>query len=70
MLLAAGETGLRMDCAAQADNIAVVLRANLREPEPGQRALSHTKVCRLASLVKIAMGCPESAVADEGAARR
>ncbi len=25
-----------MDCAAQADNIAVVLRANLREPEPGQ----------------------------------
>jgi mRNA-degrading endonuclease toxin of MazEF toxin-antitoxin module len=57
MLLRAGETGLRMDCAAQADNIALVIRANLREPEPGQRALSHTKICNLASLVRTAMGC-------------
>jgi len=40
MLLRAGETGLRMDCAAQADNIAVVLRSSLREPGAGQRALS------------------------------
>lgn len=65
LLLAAGETGLRMDCAAQADNIAVVVRANLREPEPSQRALSHTKICQLATLVKIAMGCPESATKGE-----
>jgi mRNA-degrading endonuclease toxin of MazEF toxin-antitoxin module len=60
LLLQAGETGLRVDCAAQADNIAVVLRANLREPQPGQRVLSHTKICQLASLVKTAMGCAES----------
>ena len=59
LLLRAGETGLHMDCAAQADNIAVVLRAGLLEPEPGQRPLSNTKICRLASLVKLAMGCPE-----------
>lgn len=59
LLLSAGETGLRMDCAAQADNIAVVLRTNLGEPGPGQRTLSHTKICQLASLVKIAMGCVE-----------
>jgi mRNA-degrading endonuclease toxin of MazEF toxin-antitoxin module len=59
MLLQAGETGLRMDCAAQADNIAVILRANLREPEPGQRALSNFKICKLAALVKTAMGCQE-----------
>jgi hypothetical protein len=26
---------------------------------PGQRALSNTKICKLASLVKTAMGCPE-----------
>ena len=65
MLLPAGETGLRMDCAAQADNIAVVVRANLREPEPGQRMLSHTKICKLASLVKLAMGCLESAEKGE-----
>jgi mRNA-degrading endonuclease toxin of MazEF toxin-antitoxin module len=60
MLLTTGETGLRMECAAQADNIAVVLRENLREPGPGQRVLSHTKICQLSSLVKIAMGCLES----------
>jgi mRNA-degrading endonuclease toxin of MazEF toxin-antitoxin module len=65
LLLQAGETGLRMDCTAQADNIAVVLRANLREPQPGQRALSHTKICQLATLVKTAMGCAESTAKGE-----
>lgn len=65
MLLQAGETGLRMDCAAQADNVAVVTRTNLREPEPGQRTLSNTKICKLASLVKVAMGCPDSTDAGE-----
>jgi mRNA-degrading endonuclease toxin of MazEF toxin-antitoxin module len=65
LLLRAGETGLRTDCAAQADNIAVALRANLREPQPGQRALSHTKICQLASLVKTAMGCAESTTKGE-----
>ncbi|HEY4378968.1 MAG TPA: type II toxin-antitoxin system PemK/MazF family toxin [Acidobacteriaceae bacterium] len=70
MLLRAGETGLRMDCAAQADNIAVVIRANLREPEPGQRTLSHSKICNLASLVRTAMGCTPSTVASEAETRR
>jgi mRNA-degrading endonuclease toxin of MazEF toxin-antitoxin module len=70
MLLQAGETGLQMDCAAQADNIAVVLRANLRQPEPGQRALSNTKVCKLSALVKTAMGCPELAEAGGAEVRR
>jgi mRNA-degrading endonuclease toxin of MazEF toxin-antitoxin module len=60
MLLHAGETGLRMDCSAQADNIAVVLRENLREPGPGQRALSNSKICQLAALVRTAMRCTES----------
>ena len=59
MLLSAGETGLRADCAAQADNIAVVLRAHLREPEGGQRALSNTKICKLAALAKTAIGYGE-----------
>ncbi len=61
LLLPAGETGLRMDCAAQADNIAVVIRGNLHEPDPGQRSLSHARICRLAALVSLAMGCPELA---------
>jgi hypothetical protein len=60
MLLRAGETGLTMDCAAQADNIAVVVRANLLEPRPGQRTVPHTKICKLASLVNTAMGCSEN----------
>jgi hypothetical protein len=54
-----------MDCAAQADNIAVVTRANLREPELGQRSLSNPKLCKPASLVKIAMGCPDLTDAGE-----
>jgi mRNA-degrading endonuclease toxin of MazEF toxin-antitoxin module len=65
MLLHAGETGLRTDCAAQADNIAVVTRANLREPAPGQRILSNTKICALASLVQLAMGCLDSTDAGD-----
>ena len=65
LLLSAGETGLGMDCAAQADNIAVVLRTNLREPRPGQRALPHTKICQLGTLVKTAMGCFEPAAKGE-----
>jgi mRNA-degrading endonuclease toxin of MazEF toxin-antitoxin module len=70
MLLRAGETGLRMDCVAQADNIAAVVRANLREPEPGQRALSHTKICNLASLVRTAMGCTPPTEATGAETRR
>jgi len=65
MLLQAGETGLRMDCAAQVDNIAVVIRENLREPAPGQRTLSNAKICTLASLARVAMGCPDSTDSGE-----
>jgi mRNA-degrading endonuclease toxin of MazEF toxin-antitoxin module len=61
LLLRSGETGLGMDCAAQADNISVVLRANLREPSLGQRMLSNTVICKLAGLVRTAMGCLEAA---------
>ena len=59
LLLRAGETGLGMDCAAQADNVSVVLRSNLREPTGGQRTLSNPTICKLAELMRIAMGCPE-----------
>jgi len=58
LILKSGETGLREDSAAQAGNITVVRRADLREPSLGQRALSHTTICKLANLVKSAMGCP------------
>lgn len=70
LLLPAAETGLRMDCAARADNIAVVMRGSLHEPEPGQRPLSHARICRLAALVSLAMGCPESAESMSAQSRR
>ncbi|HZL29427.1 MAG TPA: type II toxin-antitoxin system PemK/MazF family toxin [Acidobacteriaceae bacterium] len=57
LLLKMGETGLGAESAAQADNITTVVRESLSEPRPGQRALSHTKVCELAKLVRYAMGC-------------
>jgi mRNA-degrading endonuclease toxin of MazEF toxin-antitoxin module len=57
LLLRMGETGLSADSAAQADNITTVRRESLSAPGPGQRALSHTKVCELAKLVRLGMGC-------------
>ena len=57
LLLRMGETGLPADSAAQADSISAVRRDMLQEPRPGQRTLSHTKVCQLATLVRTAMGC-------------
>jgi mRNA-degrading endonuclease toxin of MazEF toxin-antitoxin module len=59
LLLRAGETGLREDSVAQADNISTVRKDQLVEPGAGQRALTHSQVCRLAGLVRVGMGCVE-----------
>lgn len=59
LLLRAGETGLREDSVAQADNICTVKRAELAEPVQGHRPLTDTQICRLAGLVRLAMGCVE-----------
>jgi mRNA-degrading endonuclease toxin of MazEF toxin-antitoxin module len=59
LLLRAGETGLREDCVAQADNICTVRRADMDEPIQGHRPLTHAQICRLAGLVRLAMGCVE-----------
>jgi mRNA interferase MazF len=57
LLLKAGETGLREDSVAQADNICTVRRAELAGPVQGHRPLTNTQICRLAGLVRLAMGC-------------
>jgi mRNA-degrading endonuclease toxin of MazEF toxin-antitoxin module len=57
LLLHTGETGLSADSAAQAENIATIPRDWLSEPHPGQRALSHTRICQLAKLVQAGMSC-------------
>jgi mRNA-degrading endonuclease toxin of MazEF toxin-antitoxin module len=59
LLLRAGETGLREDSVAWAENITTVGKDQLLEPVSGHRALSNTQICRLAELVRVAMGCVE-----------
>ncbi len=57
LLLRMGETGLPADSLAQVDNLTIVNRESLSPPGAQQRKLSHTKICQLAALVHIAMGC-------------
>jgi mRNA-degrading endonuclease toxin of MazEF toxin-antitoxin module len=59
LLLRAGETGLREDSVAWAENIGVVPKTQLKEPVAGHRSVTHTQICRLAGLVRLAMGCVE-----------
>ena len=57
LLLRAGETGLGEDCVAQADNICTVKRTDLAIRSQGHRPLTSHQICRLAGLVRLAMGC-------------
>lgn len=57
LLLRSGETGLRLDCVAQADNICTVRREQLEGPVLGHRPVTNEQICRLAGLVRLAMGC-------------
>ena len=57
LLLRAGETGLREDSVAWAENIGTVIKDQLVEPVVGHRPLTNTQICRLAGLVRVAMGC-------------
>ena len=57
LLLAGGETGLSEDSIARAEDVTVVRKAHLVAPRSGLRTVSHRRICELASMVKIAMGC-------------
>ena len=57
MRMEPGETGLNEICAARAEDVCVVLKTALVEPRRPLRSLSDQKVCELAALVKVAMGC-------------
>jgi mRNA-degrading endonuclease toxin of MazEF toxin-antitoxin module len=59
LLLSAGETGLREDSIAWAENIGVVAKEQLIEPIAGHRPLTNAQICRLAGMVRMAMGCVE-----------
>ncbi len=58
-VLRAGETGLPEDSVAWAGNISAVSREQLAGRVEGHRPVTHTQICRLAGLVKLAMGCVE-----------
>lgn len=57
LLLRAGETCLREDSVAWAENIGAVSKDDLQEPVQGHRPLTNSQICRLAGLVRMAMGC-------------
>ena len=55
--LSAGETGLPADSAARAEDITVVRKRSLIEPQGRLRQISDRRVCELAHMVSVAMGC-------------
>jgi mRNA interferase MazF len=57
VFLPAGETGLQADSAARAEAITVVRKQSLVEPQSHVRQLADRRVCELARLVSVAMGC-------------
>ncbi len=57
VLLPAGETGLTEHSMARAEDITVVRKAHLVESQFRLRRMSHRRICELAEMVKIAMGC-------------
>jgi mRNA-degrading endonuclease toxin of MazEF toxin-antitoxin module len=59
LLLRAGETGLREDSIAWAENIGAVAKDQLIEPVAGHRPLTNAQIFRLAGLMRLAMGCVE-----------
>jgi mRNA interferase MazF len=57
VLLGAGETGLKEDSAARAENLTTVRKTNLVVPTGGLRRISDKRICELAAKVGWAMGC-------------
>lgn len=57
LILKAGETGLGADSAALAESITEVRKQDLLPSRTPLRSLSHTRVCELAQMVKLALGC-------------
>jgi mRNA interferase MazF len=57
VLLRAGETGLQADSAARAEDLTVVRKQSLLEPQGRLRRLSDKRICELAAKVSVAMGC-------------
>jgi mRNA-degrading endonuclease toxin of MazEF toxin-antitoxin module len=57
--LSPGETGLYASCI-RCEDLTVVRKETLVEPKQPLRALSHSRICQIADVVRIAMGCPQT----------
>jgi len=57
MLLVGGETGLQEDSIVRAEDISAIRKTALIEPRVGLRRVSDRRICELAVMVRIAMGC-------------
>ena len=52
-----GETGLQAS-SVRCEDVTVVRKESLLQPRQPLRTLSNTRVCQIADLVRVAMGCP------------
>jgi mRNA-degrading endonuclease toxin of MazEF toxin-antitoxin module len=55
--LSPGETGLHPSSIC-AEDVSVVRKESLLEPRAPLRMLSNTRICQIADMVRLAMGCP------------
>lgn len=55
--LSPGETGLYPSSIC-AEDVTQVRKESLQEPRSPLRNLSHTRICQIADMVRLAMGCP------------
>jgi mRNA interferase MazF len=58
ILLSPGETGLNEASCIRAEDVSVVQKTSLREPQGKLRMLSNTRICEVADALRFAMGCP------------
>jgi mRNA-degrading endonuclease toxin of MazEF toxin-antitoxin module len=57
LFLSAGETGLSSDSAARAEDVTVVRKQSLVEPQQHLRHVSDRRICELSVRIAAAMGC-------------
>ena len=55
--LSPGETGLHPS-SIRCEDLTVVKKEVLLEPKAPLRRLSHTRICQIADMARLAMGCP------------
>jgi mRNA-degrading endonuclease toxin of MazEF toxin-antitoxin module len=53
-----GETGLAERTVAKAEDITVISKRSLQPPRQQLRNLTNLQICKLATLVAVAMACP------------